>query len=176
MIFRQQKTCPFRPKTQWVLHCGHMKKCGKLYLPVLIVQNKCISWHFFPIIIAVPMVECVCPVLYLQCRVPITGFSESRVIWLWISKPAGWMQHLFRTTIGSFPECRIPPPPPRRADFQFCSFSYLSARPSWFPPSPISDLRQWCRQEQIRQLLDNSHHQIHCSVCLRFDTENWKNN
>ena len=169
MIFRQQKTCPFWPKTQWVLHCGHMKKCGKLYLPVLIVQNKCISWHFFPIIIAVPMVECVCPVLYLQCRVPITGFSESRVVWLWISKPAGWMQHLFRTTIGSFPECRIPP-----QEGQISSFAAsVTFRQDLLD---FLHLRQWCRQEQIRQLLDNSHHQIHCSVCLRFDTENWKNN
>ena len=117
------------------------------------------------------MVECVCPVLYLQCRVPITGFSESRVIWLWISKPAGWMHHLFRTTISSFPECRIPPHP---KEGQISSF----AASVTFQQDLLDflHLRQWCRQGQIRQLLDSSHHQIHCSVCLRFDTENWKNN
>lgn len=57
-------------------------------LPVLIMQYKRVSRYFLAIIIAIPVVDSMGPIFYLQCGMSIACFSKSRIFWLWIQKPA----------------------------------------------------------------------------------------
>lgn len=57
-------------------------------LPILVMQYERVGCHFLAIIIAVPVVDSMCSIFYLQRGVPIAGFTKCRVFWLRIPKPS----------------------------------------------------------------------------------------
>ena len=64
------------------------KENGGVNLPILVMQYERVRWYFLAIIIAVPVVDSMSPIFYLQGRVSIACFTKCRIFRLRIQKPA----------------------------------------------------------------------------------------
>lgn len=126
-----------------------MAKTTKVYLPILIMQDKRIGSHLFPIIISIPLVECMGPVLYLQCWMPVTSFSECRIIWLWISKPTDKTHHSkcyrkhesIQHHYTDFPLLYFPP---KQGEFTILQFHLLCSK-TFLISSISNSYVNWCK-------------------------------
>lgn len=128
-----------REREGWIRNPKVLSSSSRIInlMPESVEKPQGISFNSISILIPMPTVVGVCPVLYTECCVPEARLSISRVLRLWLRQAEINTQHSYSITDAKKFQTMLHLVCKMIGKKETRLVSYLLARPSIFPPSPM---------------------------------------